>query len=227
MPTLPLVRAKGCAAAIALLVLSACSTTPKTAVLPPVPTPPSTTANAVTTPPAPSSATLSPGTATPPSAVTTPTTPAPTGPTALPPVTAPTGPTLTASQAYAMVRRAYDAANIAFRTGDTTAYRAAVGKGCRCLTLVQFMDGLAKKHEKLTGGLFVNVRVQDFMFDKIGSQVSAFYTGSVGRITDAHGRITGTVAARSESQDAVTLQYDGRAWYVANISNLTPGRELP
>lgn len=220
---MPLVRAKGCAAAIALLVLSACSTTPKTAVLPPVPTTPPTTANAATTPPPPP--TTAPSTTVPTSPATT--GPTPTGPTALPPVTAPTGPTLTADQAYAMVRRAYDAANIALRTGDTTAYRAAVGKGCRCLTLVQFMDGLAKKHEKLTGGLFVNVRVQDFMFDKIGSQVSAFYTGSVGRITDAHGHITGTVAARSESQDAVTLQYDGRAWYVANISNLTPGRELP
>ncbi len=216
---MPLVRAKACAAATALLALSACSTTPKTAVLPPVPTSPPTTANAVTTPPPPP--TTAPSTTTPTSpAITGPT---PTGPTALPPVTAPTGPTLTASQAYAMVRRAYDAANIAFRTGDTTAYRAAVGKGCRCLTLVQFMDGLAKKHEKLTGGLFVNVRVQDFMFDKIGSQVSAFYTGSAGVIRNAKGETVDTVDATAESQDAVTLQYDGKRWYISNISSLTQG----
>lgn len=219
---MPLVRAKGCAAAIALLVLSACSTTPKTAVLPPVPTPPSTTANAVNTLPPPP--TTAPSTTIPTSPATT--GPTPTGPTALPPTAAATGPTLTADQAYSMARRAYAAANIAFRTGDTSAYRAAVGKGCRCLTLVRFVDGLAKKHERLTGGLVTQLRVQDFVFDRIGSTVSAFYTGSSGSITDAQGKVTGTVVARTESQDAVTLQFDGAAWYIANISNLTRGKEL-
>jgi len=218
---LPLVRAKACAAATALLALSACSTTPKTAVLPPVPTPPPTTANVVTTPPPPP--TTAPSTTIPTSPATT--GPTPTGPTALPPTAAATGPTLTAEQAYAMVRRAYDAYALALQTRDTTVLASAVGPGCNSLsTARKTVQLLRSKHQLLRGEGYVGLRVKDFSSSRYAVTVAAFYEVAAGEIVDdADGKVVETLTPRGQFQDAVTLQRDGRRWYVANISTLTAG----
>ncbi len=213
-------RSRTCATALAVaLTIAACSPQPKTAVLPPAKTVPATVSTPSPVPLPGSSASVTTKTSVPAQPTTG-------EPTALVSTASPAAPTLTAGQAYSLTRRAYEAANIAFRTGDTTAYKAAVGKGCKCLALVQFMEGLKNKHEVLKGGLFTNLQVRDFFFNSVGSTVSAFYTGSAGKITSAAGKEVGVVYARMQSQDAVTLQYNGNVWYVADISSLSQGREI-